>query len=402
MLSAVRILRPIEGTAGMPALPCVKLVAAATRREAVRGGMVLVLLFSPGFVRSQEAGAPVHEVNRGDTLWGLAVRYLNDGPRWQEIYDLNGSSITDPDLILPGQRLRLPARSASVTRPATRESEEETPEREPLADRQMPPQEDPFAGPSLFDRSPERAVTLGGFEVEARPLLASVSRNDFNRAPFLATKEDLGPTAVTARQLVANPLRLKLPETIPLNRRVVLLLAGLQADVGDELIAFKWRHRIGRHGRVVEPVAVLTVLEARGDSAYAQVGQVFADYEVGDPVIRPFSYPEPPPVGAVPAEAGVTARILGIANRGPLLGLTEVAFLDVGAEQGIGLGDEFVTFAPNVSNPAAASIDDGQALLRVVQARPNSSTAVVVRMRDVGTVDGAQVRLVGQAVFPVP
>ena len=79
-----------------------------------------------------------------------------------------------------------------------------------------------------------------------------------------------------------------------------------------------------------------------------------------------------------------------------------MAFLDVGAEQGIGLGDEFVTFAPNVSNPAAASIDDGQALLRVVQVRPKTSTAVVVLMRDVGTVDGAQVRLVGQAVFPVP
>jgi hypothetical protein len=171
--------------------------------------------------------------------------------------------------------------------------------------------------------------------------------------------------------------------------------------VGDELIAFKWRHRIGRHGRVVEPVAVLTVLEARGDSAYAHVSQIFSDYEVGDPVIRPFPYPEPPPVGAVSAEAGVTGQILGIANRGPLLGLTEVAFLDVGAEQEIGIGDEFVTFAPNVSNAASASVDDGQALLRVVQVRPRTSTVVVVRMRDVGTVDGAQVRLVGSLERPV-
>jgi hypothetical protein len=266
----------------------------------------------------------------------------------------------------------------------------------------MLPQEDPFAGPSLFDSSPERAVTLGGFEVEARPILASVSENDFNRAPFLAAPEDLGPTASTARQVVANPLRLKLPETIPLNRRVVVLLAGMPVEVGDELIAFKWRHRIGRHGRVVEPVAILTVFEVRGDSAYAQVSRVFADYEVGDQVIRPFPYPEPPPVDAVPVDAGVTGQILGIANRGPLLGLSEVAFLDVGAEQGIGIGDEFVTFAPNISNAASASVDDGQALLRVVQVRPKTSTVVVVRMRDVGTIDGAQVRLVGQAVFPVP
>jgi hypothetical protein len=47
-------------------------------------------------------------------------------------------------------------------------------------------------------------------------------------------------------------------------------------------------------------------------------------------------------------------------------------------------------------------VDDGQALLRIVQVRPKTSTAVVVRMRDADTVDGATVRLVGQAVFPVP
>ncbi len=107
-------------------------------------------------------------------------------------------------------------------------------------------------------------------------------------------------------------------------------------------------------------------------------------------------------MGAVPAEAAITGGVLGIANRGPLLSLTEVAFLDVGVEQGIGVGDEFVSFAPNIENAATASVDDGQALLRVVQARPKMSTAVVVRMRDVGTVEGSRVRLVGQAVFPGP
>jgi hypothetical protein len=387
--------------AGMPAPPCVKRVAATKRRDAVRVGIALALLLSAGLAHGQEAG-PVHEVRWGDTLWGLAVRYLNDGPRWREIFALNNSSIGDPDLILPGQTLRLPPRSVSVAADATEGRGNEALGPVPPVARRSSPQENPFAGPSLFDRTPERAVTLGGFEVEERPLAASVSRSDFTRAPFLAKPEDLGPTALTARQLVANPLRLRLPETIPLNHRVVLLLEELQADVGDELVAFKWRHRVGRHGRVVEPVAVLKVLEARGDSAYAQVTQVFADYEIGDPVIRPFTYPEPAPVGAVPAEAAITGGVIGIANRGPLLSLTEVAFLDVGVEQGIGVGDEFVSFAPNIENAATASVDDGQALLRVVQVRPKMSTVVVVRMRDVGTIEGSRVRLVGQAVFPGP
>lgn len=391
----------------MPALPCAELVAAATRPKAVRGAMVLFLFLFPGLTSGQEAGEAVHEVNRGDTLWGLAVRYLRDGPRWQEIYDLNASSIADPDLILPGQRLRLPSRGVAMSPPVSGGGGEAAPGEvargeEPPAGRSALPQEDPFAGPSLFDRSPERAVTLGGFEIEERPDLASVSASDFNRAPYLAMPEDLEPTAVTVRELVANPLRLRLPATVPLNRRVVLALRGLSAEEGDQLVAFKWRGRIGRHGRVVEPVAMLTVLEAKGDSAEVRVSQLFGAYEVGDPVTRPFLYPEPPPVGAVPAEAVVTGRILGFPDQQPLLGLTEVAFLDVGAEQGIGIGDEFVTFAPDVAEAASASLDEAQAILRVVQVRPNSLTAVVVRMRDVGTLRGAPVRLVGQAVFPGP
>ena len=56
--------------------------------------MALVMLLSAGLARGQVTGAPVHEVNREDTLWGIAARYLNDGPRWHEIYALNGSSIT--------------------------------------------------------------------------------------------------------------------------------------------------------------------------------------------------------------------------------------------------------------------------------------------------------------------
>jgi nucleoid-associated protein YgaU len=55
-------------------------------------------------------------VQRGDTLWSIAVRDLPAGApdravatRWRAIYDVNRPQIgPDPDLIRPGQRLRLP------------------------------------------------------------------------------------------------------------------------------------------------------------------------------------------------------------------------------------------------------------------------------------------------------
>jgi DNA-binding SARP family transcriptional activator len=51
-----------------------------------------------------------------DSLWDIAERFLGDGMRWREIYELNksldqpdGRALTRPDLIRPGWKLYLPA-----------------------------------------------------------------------------------------------------------------------------------------------------------------------------------------------------------------------------------------------------------------------------------------------------
>jgi len=55
------------------------------------------------------------EIAPGDSLWSLAETYLGDPYRWNEIYALNRDTITDPDLILPGQDLELPIAAATET-----------------------------------------------------------------------------------------------------------------------------------------------------------------------------------------------------------------------------------------------------------------------------------------------
>ncbi|MBS2545493.1 LysM peptidoglycan-binding domain-containing protein [Catenulispora sp. NL8] len=57
----------------------------------------------------------VHVVRSGDTLWDIAKLHLGDPERWHDIYRLNagrtqpdGGALSDPQMILPGWRLRLP------------------------------------------------------------------------------------------------------------------------------------------------------------------------------------------------------------------------------------------------------------------------------------------------------
>ncbi len=48
------------------------------------------------------------EIKKGDTLWKIAKQHLGDGNRYPEIFEANKEVIKDPDLIYPGQMIRIP------------------------------------------------------------------------------------------------------------------------------------------------------------------------------------------------------------------------------------------------------------------------------------------------------
>ena len=58
---------------------------------------------APGFI--------THVVERGDTLWDIAEAYLNDPFRYPELAQLSG--IVNPDLIYPGEIVRIPLEGAA-------------------------------------------------------------------------------------------------------------------------------------------------------------------------------------------------------------------------------------------------------------------------------------------------
>ena len=62
--------------------------------------------------KRETSGAPAvktYTVKSGDCLWNIAKKYLGDGSRYSEIYDLNRDKIQNPNLIYPGQVLTLPS-----------------------------------------------------------------------------------------------------------------------------------------------------------------------------------------------------------------------------------------------------------------------------------------------------
>ena len=68
-----------------------------------------------GKVEASELEAPppeqkveYYEIQKGDTLWAISSRFLGKGARYTEIFEANREVIKDPDLIYPGQKIRIP------------------------------------------------------------------------------------------------------------------------------------------------------------------------------------------------------------------------------------------------------------------------------------------------------
>jgi nucleoid-associated protein YgaU len=53
-------------------------------------------------------GGRTYTVVAGDSLSKIAKKQLGDANRWREIHQLNADTIENPDLIHPGQVLKIP------------------------------------------------------------------------------------------------------------------------------------------------------------------------------------------------------------------------------------------------------------------------------------------------------
>ena len=66
-------------------------------------------------VQAEEVSAPeqtsevqFYEIQKGDSLWKIAQNFYGNGNDYPKIFDANKEVIKDPDLIFPGQKIRIP------------------------------------------------------------------------------------------------------------------------------------------------------------------------------------------------------------------------------------------------------------------------------------------------------
>jgi len=69
--------------------------------------LLILQLLCPSSIRAKEVFQEI-VVKPGDTLWGIANKYLKDPRRWPEIVKYNKLQSDDPTVALPGTKIRVP------------------------------------------------------------------------------------------------------------------------------------------------------------------------------------------------------------------------------------------------------------------------------------------------------
>ena len=328
----------------------------------------------------------VHTVRRGDTLWDLAARFLSDPARWPDIFQLNPTVVEDPHWIYPGEELRIPGAVARVDRVRVEQAEDYL--------RNVDGEPGRYPENSIFRQPRDGGSGLSDLQLDERPPRPAVTADDFRRAPVLAPPGGLGAEGATVRVLAENPLDLALPSAARPYADVVVHLGELEPAVGDTLQAVRYERREAPWGEVIVPMALLEVKRLWADSARAGVVQLYGDYQAGDPLVAVAPYALDPTLAPGPTDVAITGRVVAFEVEQVLLGPGESVFLDVGADEGVALGDEFAVLSSHEGDAVEHDVTDALAILRVTRVMDATSTARVESVRDPGTRPGDPILLV--------
>jgi hypothetical protein len=360
----------------------------------------LVLLAAPSFGDAALSAQDAHTVVRGNTLWDLARSYYGDPFQWTRIYEANRDRIQNPDLIYPGQALRMPGADGTVTEITVAPADDPEP---PLQPAEPSAAEPPVAGGDPQEPLPGRVSTgdaplafgnaagIGGAtrpEPEPRtppPPRTTIPEDLVAAAPFVIPE---GAEAPRIGRIVgyAGAEEVRAPRsTARLYDRMSLAREGGTLAPGSRLQSYRLGAVVPGVGRVAHPTGVLVVEAAGADTPVGEIVVQLGALRVGD-LVRPLPTSGLQP-GVEPARVadGLRATVVAVAEDHVLQNIGDHLFIDVGRER-TSIGDHFVPEMPG-GDPAhpegrlqVVAVQDGFATLRIVNiVNPVFETGLAVR-----------------------
>ena len=143
---------------------------------------------------------------------------------------------------------------------------------------------------------------------------------------------------------------------------------------------------------MIRPTGILTVTAVEESGLVALLSAEFDQVKLGQRVRFAPDYDLEPGVFPQSVQSSLSGTILGFADERAMQGMGAEAFLDLGAQDGVAIGDEFGAYV----NPAGSSPAREAAVLQVILVQEHTSTARIMSLTRPGLSRGDQVLLVGK------
>lgn len=284
----------------------------------------------------EEGGFRVYTVQRGDTLWDITHNILKEPFLWPKVWAAN-PDIKNPDLIYPGQRIRIPL---SVLRPEliSEEKEIRPEEVEALKEKEAPAQPEEVKEVAEAPPAPveeKKVASLPAIEVieEKKPEYL-IDRN------LLMASGYISKTVPDEGSIVGNP-----QGRVTLGKGdYVYIKTREEALPGDKFYVIKAETEV-KHpdtkevlGYLIEIKGIAEVIGEESGMKKAEIKESFKEIEVGDRLDK-FYLIEPPLKPEKPDVPRVKGAIVAIRHLYTSTGFVyDIVYIDKGERDGIKQG----------------------------------------------------------------
>jgi hypothetical protein len=301
---------------------------------------LLIFLLSPSFISAQMEEYKDYTVEKGDTLWDISQKELNDYFLWPKIWKEN-PEIKNPDRIYPKQKIRIPLYLLQKEIPETKPKTELETKPEIIKEKPVEKIIEPVKKEYLVNKD---ILIASGYIADSVPNVGKITDSPVDRT--ILAKDDY------AYIKTDNPV--KMGEKFYIIRSVEKVI---HPESGRKL------------GYLIEILGIAEVVNQENNDTKIIITDSYADIPT-DSLLDNFYEIEPPLAIENPRKPGINGYIVATRQLRDINGTWDIVYIDKGKKDGLEVGD---LFAPTLQSKH--KIING--LIQIINLRESTSTVIV-------------------------
>ncbi len=307
-----------------------------------------------------EAEAPEeYIIKKGDTLWDISDTKLEDYFLWPRLWNVN-PHIKNPDLIYPGNTIRIPSREELMRMPL-------------LPKKKLPtvskPKKPVFELPELVKPKyivDKNLYIKSGWIADEFPGIGEITYSPLNRK--IAGEGEIVYLKIDVKKLLSYLGLSEMPALLVVNDEGIK--SGKRFFTIRDIKVVKHPITGKTLGHQIRITGILEIIGIDDKTTKAKIIESFEDVEIGDSLL-PYQETEPPLASDATRNPDIQGYIVESHTNSQLTSKGDIVFLDKGHDAGLEVGDVFYAFS---EPPIKRSIGK----IQVISLQPTTSNAIIL------------------------